>query len=108
MPRPWLRSSSGSWGPKTRPSANLPPIPYLRAVTLLAAQETSPGLRPADCLAIEDSRWGLESARAAGLQTIAITHTYSADALAGAADLVIDTLDRLEPEYLIQMWNVRS
>jgi beta-phosphoglucomutase-like phosphatase (HAD superfamily) len=45
-------------------------------------------------VAIEDSHWGLVSARAAGLRTIAITHTYPASAL-GAADLTIDNLDAL-------------
>ena len=45
-------------------------------------------------MAIEDSRWGLDSARAAGLRTIAITHTYPASAL-GAVDLTIDSLDDL-------------
>jgi beta-phosphoglucomutase len=69
------------------------PDPYLRAVERLSAAS---GLRlvPADCVAVEDSHWGLESARAAGLRTIAITHTYPASAL-GAADMVIDHLDRL-------------
>jgi beta-phosphoglucomutase-like phosphatase (HAD superfamily) len=64
------------------------PDPYLRAVALLAALRRH--ARAADCVAIEDSRWGLESARAAGMRTVAVTNTYEASALAGAADLVID------------------
>ena len=69
------------------------PDPYLCAVERLSAAS---GLRlvPADCVAVEDSHWGLESARAAGLRTVAVTHTYPASAL-GAADLLIDHLDRL-------------
>jgi len=41
-------------------------------------------------VAIEDSRWGLDSARAAGLRTIAVAHTYAADTL--QADLVLPSL----------------
>jgi beta-phosphoglucomutase len=76
------------------PTSKPAPDPYLRAVTLLRAATGAP-LSPADCVAIEDSRWGLESARAAGLHTIAVTHTYPADSLA-EADLVISSLDALD------------
>ena len=69
------------------------PAPYLRAVSLLAASLGQP-LTPRDCVAIEDSRWGLDSASAAGLKTIAVTHTYPASAL-GSVDLTIDSLDAL-------------
>jgi beta-phosphoglucomutase len=77
------------------------PDPYLRALTLLAA---ALGGRVAarDCVAVEDSRWGLESARAAGLRTVGITHTYGASTLA-AADLVIDSLDALDLRALTQL-----
>ena len=50
-------------------------------------------------MAIEDSRWGLESARAAGLRTVAVTQTYPAAALA-SADLVIDTIAELDIDRL--------
>jgi HAD superfamily hydrolase (TIGR01509 family) len=69
------------------------PDPYVRAVTLLAAA-TDLALDPVDCVAVEDSRWGLESAHAAGLKTVAISHTYPAEELA-QADLVIGHLDLL-------------
>jgi HAD superfamily hydrolase (TIGR01509 family) len=78
------------------------PDPYLRAVTLLGAATPGAVLRAAECLAIEDSRWGLESARTAGLRTLAVTHTYPAEALRAAAEHVIDTLDVLMPDYVIQ------
>jgi HAD superfamily hydrolase (TIGR01509 family) len=68
------------------------PDPYTRAVTLLSAA-TGSAIEPRQCVAIEDSRWGLESARAAGLRTIAVTHTYPARAL--SADAVVETLDAL-------------
>lgn len=75
------------------------PAPYLRAVSLLA--DSVPNLQPHECVAIEDSRWGLQSARTAGLKTIGITHTYQTSALADAADLVIDHLDRLVPDLVL-------
>ena len=70
------------------------PDPYLRAVSLLGTA-IGQSLAACDCVAIEDSHWGLESARAAGLRTIAVTHTYPAAAL-GSADLVITHLDGLD------------
>jgi beta-phosphoglucomutase len=69
------------------------PDPYRRAVQRLAI--TDPGLRENECAALEDSIWGLESARRAGLRTIGITHTYDRAALA-IADLVIDSLDEVQ------------
>src|SRR5262249_5779519 len=72
---------------RTKPA----PDPYLRAAELH-------GVPPSSCVAIEDSRWGLESARAAGLRTIAVTHTYPREALTGAADCVVDSLTELTRE----------
>lgn len=46
------------------------------------------------CIAIEDSHWGLEAARAAGMHTIAVTNSYEADGLA-MAEKVIDNLRQL-------------
>ena len=71
--------------------------PYLRAVGLLAEAIGSP-LRPEECVAIEDSPWGLQSARAAGLRTVGVAHTYQKDTL--AADLVISSLDEFDIEAL--------
>jgi beta-phosphoglucomutase len=68
------------------------PDPYRRAVELHAVM-------PSECLAIEDSHWGIESAKAAGLCCVAITNTYSRDQLA-LADRVIDSLDELTPAFV--------
>lgn len=75
------------------PNSKPAPDPYLRAVAKLDAA-CGGQLSPRECVAIEDSRWGLESARTAGLRTVAVTHTYDAQAL--FADLVVSDLDRLE------------
>ena len=75
--------------PVSKPAAD----PYLRAVSLLADALDGP-LRPGECVAIEDSPWGLESARAAGLRTVAVAQTYDRGAL--EADLVIPSLNELD------------
>jgi beta-phosphoglucomutase len=68
------------------------PDPYIRALALLA--RVAGPLRAGECVAIEDSPWGLQSARAAGLHTIAVAHTYDHGAL--DADLVISSLAELD------------
>ena len=79
------------------------PDPYLRALALLAPSFNAP-LRAADCIAIEDSHWGLESARAAGLRTVAVTNTYPADEL--SADLTIASLDALDLGLVARLCSV--
>lgn len=51
-------------------------------------------IEPSQCIVIEDSRWGLEAARAAGMHTIAITNSYDAEQLA-MAEKVITHLKQL-------------
>jgi beta-phosphoglucomutase len=69
------------------------PDPYLRAAELH-------GVPASECLAIEDSHWGLMSARAAGMTTIGITHTYPREAL-GVAHVIIDSLDELTDAFVL-------
>lgn len=78
------------------------PDPYLRAVRLLAEALGRP-LRPSECVAIEDSPWGLQSARAAGLRTIGVAHTYDPAAL--DADAVISSLDELDVGVMERLWS---
>jgi beta-phosphoglucomutase len=85
-------------GAEDAPRSKPAPDPYVRAVELLSQALNQP-LRASECAAIEDSRWGVESARAAGLRVIGITHTYTSDLL-GGTDLVIDHLDQLTPALL--------
>jgi beta-phosphoglucomutase len=68
------------------------PDPYLRAAELH-------GVPPAACVAVEDSHWGLQSARTAGMRTIAVTHTYPRDSLQ-AADAIVDSLDEVTVEFV--------
>jgi beta-phosphoglucomutase len=67
------------------------PDPYLHAFARL--QMTSGRtLDPMRTVAIEDSRWGLEAAREAGLRLVAVTNTYDAAELKDAAELVVGGL----------------
>jgi beta-phosphoglucomutase len=74
--------------PESKPS----PDPYLRAAVLH-------GLPAAQCVAIEDSRWGIEAAKAAGMACVAITNTYDASHLS-AADRVIQSLQEFTPALI--------
>ncbi|AQT68543.1 Phosphorylated carbohydrates phosphatase [Anaerohalosphaera lusitana] len=53
-----------------------------------------------ECVVIEDSHWGLAAARAAGLKCIGVTNTYSAEALDGNADIIVDNLQDLKLDEL--------
>jgi len=70
------------------------PDPYLRAVALLS-ESVGDAVLAADCVAIEDSRWGIASARAAGLRAVGVTSSYDADELS-EADLIIGSLADLD------------
>ena len=69
------------------------PDPYRRAVALLSEAVGAP-LLPAECVAVEDSSWGLQSAKAAGLRTVAVAQTYDGATL--EADLVISSIGELD------------
>jgi beta-phosphoglucomutase-like phosphatase (HAD superfamily) len=73
------------------------PDPYARAIELLQAEGSIPasGRAARGSIAIEDSHWGLASARAAGLRCVGITTSYPASELA-AADLVVSTLEEID------------
>jgi beta-phosphoglucomutase len=79
---------AGGDTPESKPA----PDPYRRAAELH-------GRPPSACLAIEDSRWGIESAKAAGLTCVAITHTYAPDELPGA-DAIIRSLDEFNVDLI--------
>jgi len=83
--------------PHSKPS----PAPYLLAMDRLT-ESFGNGLDARRCVAIEDSRWGLESARGAGLRCVGVATSYAADELHGAElvvkslrDLTVPILDRL-------------
>lgn len=74
------------------------PDVYARAVELMSAAIGRPP-SPSGFVAIEDSRWGIESAHAAGLPCVGVTTSYGADALLGAA-LVVPSLGNVDRDTL--------
>ena len=64
------------------------PAPFLRGAELL-------GLRPADCVVVEDAPSGIEAARRAGMTVLAVTTTYSQPELS-QADALLHSLDQLQ------------
>lgn len=85
--------------PRSKPS----PDPYARAVELLKAQGVVPADTPSShIVAIEDSEWGLRSAREAGLRTVAVLTSYKPKDLPSAevwfdsiADVGVSALETL-------------
>jgi beta-phosphoglucomutase len=83
--------------PQSKPS----PAPYRLAFNRLR-ETAAAALEPSRCVAIEDSRWGLESARGAGLRCVGVTNSYAADELA-AAELVVAGLQALTIDMLDEL-----
>lgn len=54
------------------------------------------------CIVIEDSHWGLEAAKAAGMHTIAVTNSYDAEQLS-MAEKVVTRLNELSIDDLQQL-----
>lgn len=61
-----------------------------------------PPITPGRCVVIEDSHWGLEAARAAGMRTVAVTNTYDAEQLQ-QADRIVERLDHLAIQDLADL-----
>ncbi|MHC4158025.1 MAG: HAD family hydrolase [Planctomycetota bacterium] len=63
------------------------PEGFLLALQKMNKKRQSPVLAN-QCIVIEDSHWGLEAAKAAGMHTIAITNSYDAEQLAMAEKII--------------------
>lgn len=66
-------------------------------IYLTAAQAL--GLKPADCVVVEDAVEGIKAAKAAGMRCIAITNSFPAEKLR-EADLIVDSADHITLEVL--------
>jgi beta-phosphoglucomutase len=86
--------------PQSKPA----PDPYARAVRLLQDRGLVP---PGDdaaarCVAIEDSKWGIQSAKRAGLACVGVTTSYPAAELT-EADLVVDGVSSLSIDMVREL-----
>ena len=68
-------------------------------IFLYAAKKLSS--RPEECLVMEDSPYGIEAAKRAGMMCIALTTTYREDTLAGA-DVIVKSFDEIDLENFSQ------
>jgi beta-phosphoglucomutase family hydrolase len=67
---------------------------------LLAARRL--GVKPANCVVIEDAVAGVQAAKSGGMKCIAVTNTRAASDL-GEADLVVDSLEKVTVEEIERM-----
>jgi beta-phosphoglucomutase len=58
--------------------------------------------KESECVVIEDSHWGLEAAKAAGMHSIAVTNSYDADQLS-LAERIVNRLSELSIGDLQQL-----
>jgi beta-phosphoglucomutase len=86
--------------PQSKPA----PDPYARAVRLLQDRGLVP---PGDdaaarCVAVEDSKWGIQSAKRAGLACVGVTTSYPPEELTDA-DLVVESVSGLSLDALREL-----
>ena len=77
------------------------PEPYLAAMARV--EPRAPGLRPSECLVVEDTMPGIAAGLAAGMRVLAVTNSYPAAKLS-AAHRVLDSLDDVQPADLRLMF----
>lgn len=77
------------------------PTIYRHTLKLLNAQKPRPPLvRAGECLVVEDSLAGIQSAQAAGMIVLALSTTYPAEKL-GEADHILPNLEGITPEAVL-------
>ena len=77
------------------------PEGYLLALERLNQNDNN-AILPDECIVIEDSHWGLEAAKAAGMHTVAVTNSFDAEQLA-LAERIVGRLDELTIDDLQQL-----
>lgn len=74
---------------RTKPN----PEPYLKALD-------KSGCRPEHCLVVEDSHWGLEAAKAAGIKCVVVPNGLTGEAVYAGAYRVLENVRLLAEEVL--------
>jgi len=73
------------------------PDPEGFVLTVERLNEVCKGMMlPGECVVIEDSNWGLEAAKSAGMMRVAVANTYGLDELAENAEKVVSSLKDLD------------
>ncbi|MEM7553656.1 MAG: HAD family phosphatase [Cyanobacteria bacterium P01_A01_bin.84] len=76
------------------------PEGYLLSVELLNKKHPDLNLQPQECLAIEDTPAGIQAAKNAGMQVVAVANTYPFHMLQRQANWTVDYLTDLELERI--------
>jgi beta-phosphoglucomutase len=84
------------------------PEGYLLAVDRLNKLDPDLNLLPSECLAIEDTFAGLQAVKAAGIQAVAIAHTYPFHMLQRRANWTIDRFADLEFDRVTKYFESRT
>ncbi len=71
------------------------PDPEGFLIALARLKKKNPEIRPENCLVLEDSLAGIESAKRARMKCAALTHSYSREQLIGA-DIICDTFQEVQ------------
>jgi beta-phosphoglucomutase len=79
------------------------PDGYLMAIDQLNGMFPTLALKPAECLAIEDSFAGIEAAKQAGVPVMGVAHTYPYQMIHRRATWVVDYLNEIDLNWL-QRW----
>lgn len=79
------------------------PDGYLLAIQLINQNYPELNLQPSECLVIEDTYPGIEAAKKAGIQVVAIAHTYPLHMLQRKANWTVDRFSELELERVNQV-----
>ncbi len=87
---------------KPDPEGFLLTLTRLNSNASLAQAGNQNDILPGECIVIEDSHWGLEAAKAAGMHTIAVTNSYGAEQL-GMAEKIVNQLNELSIGDLQQL-----
>jgi beta-phosphoglucomutase len=87
---------------KPDPEGFLLTLKRLNNNVTLRPDENQNHILPGECIVIEDSHWGLEAAKAAGMHTIAVTNSYGAEQLS-MAEKIVNQLNELSIDSLQQL-----
>lgn len=65
------------------------------------------GVSPENCIVFEDSLQGVMAGREAGAFVVGVSGTIPVDKLKAYSDMIVDTLEDIDPESLIIQWKRR-
>ena len=81
------------------------PDGYLLAVERLSQEYPELNLQPSECLAIEDTLFGIQAAKAAGMKVVGVANTYPFHMLQRQSNWTVDYLNELELERIQEFYS---